>query len=122
MNLSEAKNHLYTLLESEVSRETFEAVQVVLKHMRSMDLDSLPIALDTTEFRAAWLEWQLHRSEIRKKLTPTSVKRQLKQLAEMGPARAIAAIEWTIAKGWTGIREPDTNGRDQPMTDEEVAF
>lgn len=72
-----------------------------------------PAELDTDEFHAAWAVWHKHRREIRKPLTPTSITQQLRQLATWGPARAIAAITHTVAKGWQGLREPEveTGGR-----------
>ena len=68
---------------------------------------SIPPVLDAPEFRAAWADWEKHRREIKKKLTPTSVERQLKKLAAIGVERAVRCIEHTIEKGWTGLREPD---------------
>jgi hypothetical protein len=41
-----------------------------------------------------------------KKLTETGAVRQIKQFAEWGPERAIAAIEETILKGYQGLVEP----------------
>ena len=67
----------------------------------------IPASLQTPEFAAAWERWGQHRREIKKPLTPTSSDRQLASLASMGPARAVAAIDHTIEKGWQGIREPD---------------
>lgn len=58
-------------------------------------------------FASAWDEWVTHRSEIRKKLTPTSVSRQLKKLGTMSEKEAIVTIEHTIEMGWTGLRSPD---------------
>lgn len=69
----------------------------------------LPPLLDTPEFREAWQSWIVHRSEIKKKLTPSSAARQLKMLAKIGLTRAIACIEHTIEKGWTGLREPEAD-------------
>ena len=69
----------------------------------------IPIGLDTPEFRQAWDEWRQHRAELKKKLTPTGMNRQLSRLAKMGVDRAIAAIEHSIANEWQGIFE-DTNG------------
>lgn len=66
---------------------------------------SLPF--DSELFMKAWELWVTHRSEIRKPLKPTSTKMCLKELAAMGEARAIAAIEFTIGKGWQGLREDD---------------
>jgi hypothetical protein len=67
----------------------------------------LPEVLQTKEFQVAWDEWKAHRKEKKKPLTPTSTKKQLAELAEMGVDRAIAAINHSIKKGWQGIFEPD---------------
>jgi hypothetical protein len=61
----------------------------------------LPFSSDG--FRKAWAEWEQHRREIKKPLTPTSTQRQLKDLADCGEAEAIAAINRSIGNGWTGI-------------------
>lgn len=66
--------------------------------------------LDCPNFYAAWRDWWEHRREIRKRLTPTAIRKQLKELEAWGADRAIAAIEHTVAKGWTGLREPETTG------------
>lgn len=77
----------------------------------------IPETLKTPEFLAAWTEWTRHRREIRKPLKPTSTKAQLRDLAEMGVQRAIAAIRYTISKGWQGIREPSLiERRSAPQT------
>ena len=62
-------------------------------------------------FGKAWEEFQTHRRQIRKPLTPLASQKQLDQLKAMGEVRAIAAINHTIAKGWQGIREPDGKDR-----------
>ncbi len=74
-------------------------------------VSSLALPFDSPEFSAAWKDFEKHRSEIRKPLKPTSTRLALKELAAMGPARAIAALQHTIAKGWQGIREPDPSER-----------
>lgn len=68
----------------------------------------LPPSLQTEPFLTAWANWAAHRAEIRKPITNTMARTQLGQFAEWGERRAIAAINHTIAKGWQGIREPDT--------------
>src|SRR5205823_395924 len=68
---------------------------------------TIPRGLDTPEFRAAWHEWQNHHREIRKPLKPTTITKQLKKLADWGPARAVSAIEHSITNGWAGLFEPD---------------
>ena len=68
---------------------------------------SFPEKLDNDAFRAAWTCWTNHRTEIRKPLKLTQTEAMLKKLATWGPDRAIAAINYTIEKGWQGLREPD---------------
>lgn len=72
-----------------------------------------PISLpfDSVEFSEVWMKWKKHRSEIRKPLKPTMMAESLEELAKMGESRAIAAIKHTIAKGWQGIREPETSNQ-----------
>ena len=66
----------------------------------------IPKKLDTDAFNKAWLEWVQYRKESRKKLTPSTIRYQLKRLEKWGHDRAIAAIEETITQGWVGLREP----------------
>jgi hypothetical protein len=58
------------------------------------------------QFKTAWQEWEQHRREIRKKITPTTRKRQLEQLGAMSEADAIKSIRQSVANGWTGLFEP----------------
>lgn len=68
----------------------------------------IPDTLQTPTFETAWSEWLAFRKdEKRKPVTQRSGDMALKALASMGPARAVAAIEYTIANGWQGIREAD---------------
>ncbi len=66
------------------------------------------------DFRPVWASWIQQRRELRKPYTPTGAAQQLKRLGEMGPARARAAVELTIAQGWQGIREPEPNRNGRP--------
>jgi hypothetical protein len=84
-------------------------------------LPPLPIELQTEKFRRAWADWQQHRREIRKPLKPTAAAQQIKQFLQWGTESAIAAIEYTILKGWVGIRQPEkesnnghANGKPRP--------
>ncbi len=67
----------------------------------------IPENLRTEAFTASWIDWVQHRREIRKPLTKQSVKKQLQQLADVGPADAVAMINYTISKGWQGLRAPE---------------
>lgn len=68
-----------------------------------------PKNLDTPEFRQAWSDWEQHHREIKKKLTPLAVKRQLKILESYGLPDAIAMIEQSISNGWQGLFELKNN-------------
>jgi hypothetical protein len=57
------------------------------------------------EFADAWTDWEQHRKDIRKKLTPKSVELQFKKLSQKPEAEAIAMIKQAIEKGWTGLYE-----------------
>jgi len=81
---------------------------------------SFPGSLSSEAFRSAWSTWVKHRSEIRKPLKPTQMAAQLKKLAQMGEARAIAAIEHTVEKGWQGLREPEAGAHPRGLTDREA--
>lgn len=65
-----------------------------------------PKTLDTTKFRQAWAEYEEHRRQIRKKLTPLATKKLINKLETWGHDRSVLAIEHSIANGWTGIFEP----------------
>jgi len=51
---------------------------------KSIDKPPLPPELDTVEFGNAWAEWEQHRREIKKKLTPLAAKRQINSPATCG--------------------------------------
>lgn len=65
----------------------------------------LPASLDTKKFRAEWAKWVQHRKEIKKTLTPSTVKTQLKDLEKWGHDNAITSIHRSIRNGWTGLFE-----------------
>ena len=70
----------------------------------------IPDSLESPAFRNAWSSWVRHRKEIRKPLKETMTAGQLKEMVAMGSQRAIAAIEFTISKGWQGLQEPGNAG------------
>lgn len=59
----------------------------------------------------AWAEWEQHRKEKKQKLTPLSVKKQLKFLQGRSNQEIIAIIDQSIMNGWTGLFELKTNGK-----------
>ena len=50
----------------------------------------------------AWAAWEQHRKEIKKKLTPTSIRLQLKFLEE-NKENHTQIIKNSIVNGWTGL-------------------
>lgn len=52
--------------------------------------------------REKWAEWEQHRKEIKKKLTPLTVKKQIKLLSNYIPIYDLV-IEQSIQNGWTGL-------------------
>jgi len=80
-------------------------------------LDDIPDSLkigNPQDFYRAWVTWIAHRQEIKKPITPTSARQQLKQMSDWGVDRSIAAMEYTIRKGWQGLTEPE--GKEKPDT------
>lgn len=65
----------------------------------------VPESLRTPRVLAALDEWIKHRRERRPKVTPTAARNQLKRLEKWGEARAVAAIEHSIANSYQGIWE-----------------
>lgn len=53
---------------------------------------------------SSWLEWELHRKEIKKKLTASAVKKQIAFL-EKHKDNHVQIIEQSIRNGWTGLFE-----------------
>lgn len=62
---------------------------------------------ESPAFLQAWQDWQEHRREIKKPLTPRASQEQMKEFRAWGEVRAIKAIRHTIKKQWVGIREED---------------
>ena len=77
--------------------------------------------LDENGLGDIWSEWEQHRKEIRKKLTPTTTLKQLKQLKKIGTARARAALEHSIQQGYSGIYEP-RNSKDGSQNNNNVTL
>jgi len=67
------------------------------------DINPLPPLLNTPEFQKAWDEWEQYRTETKKKLTPTTRKKQLKMLSGLSVGNAIKTLENSITNGWQGL-------------------
>lgn len=72
-------------------------------HLRVSNKEEIELPFSSNEFREAWRDWEQHRREIKKPLTPTSTRKQLEDLSKMSEAESIAAMHRSIANGWQGI-------------------
>lgn len=70
---------------------------------REEKISVLPFFSD--EFNNAWSDWQKHRKELKKKLTPSTEKKQLDFLGGRPENEAIAILEQSMMNGWTGLFE-----------------
>jgi len=73
------------------------------KNDKKKDTAVFPSGLDTPEFKTAWQEWTQHRKEIKKKLTPSTISKQLKMLSGYPVAVVVKTIESSIQNGWQGL-------------------
>jgi hypothetical protein len=67
---------------------------------------------------SVWQEWRQHRKAIRKPLTDAAAELTLRNLAEMFNAGhdPVAAVELSIANGWTGVFPPKPPARAAPAS------
>ena len=75
------------------------------------DLIQIPENLQTPECETAWTDWQAHRREKKKPLTPKQIEKQLQKLSAEGPAAAVYRINRSIESGWQGLWFP-SDGED----------
>lgn len=94
---------IHTLQEKEKEKDK---VKETVQEQETVGENANSLPFDDPDFADAWSDWQQHRKEKKKPLTPTSIKMQLNALEDMGLDRAIKAIDFSIAQGYTGIFEP----------------
>ena len=66
---------------------------------------NIPNNLYQPDFVQAWEDFQQHRKEIKKKLTPLAGSRTLNKLSKYPVDVAIQMLEQSIENGWTGVFE-----------------
>lgn len=76
------------------------------KEQKKVQGVTFPAVLNSKQFQNVWAEWETHRREIKKKLTPSTVAKQLAKLATWGPEKAIQSIQNSISHGWQGLFDP----------------
>jgi len=65
----------------------------------------LPVNLDNDQFRDVYNQWYKFRKEIKKKLTPIMIEKQIKKLSKYPLETAIEMLEQSMENGWQGIFE-----------------
>ena len=70
---------------------------------------AVDLPFESEDFAEAWNDWVVYRKEKKKKLTPSTIKMQLKKLANVGEIRAIRMIAYSIEKGWEGLFEENVS-------------
>jgi len=91
-----------------------------LEEKTEEDYSFIPDSLQDPEFISAWKEWEVHRKQIKHKLTPLTQKKQLKKLSSVPLKIAIHTIEQSIEKGWQGLfipKESDPIWQEADMQD-----
>ena len=81
---------------------------------------SIPSAIDSLEFRAAWADWCQYRRESGHTMKSRTAHAQLAEMAGWGKVESIAAIRQSIRQGWRGVFKPDANQR-KPAQESEFA-
>lgn len=70
----------------------------------------LPPCLDTPQFRQVWQQWVTYRGQLKARLVPTTIQKQLKQLEAFGHDGAIASLNRSMSAGWKGLFAPESSG------------
>lgn len=109
--------HMHTKTESETKTET-EAQQTARREqaharMHGKDIaDALhnmprpPPEIDTPEVRKAWDDWLRHLDSVMPRVSVQMLHRHMALLQQIGPVRAVVAIETAIARGLKCPAEP----------------
>lgn len=107
--------------DKDKDKDTKETPLNPLKGKRSPKktaLPTIPSELNQPIFTTAWQEWIQHRSELRKKLTPSTATKQLQMLSPMGADHAAAVLNHSITKGWQGLFPDDVPAPTTPPAPE----
>ena len=111
--------------DKDKDKDTKETPLNPLKGKRSPKktaLPTIPSELNQPIFTTAWQEWIQHRSELRKKLTPSTATKQLQMLSPMGADHAAAVLNHSITKGWQGLFPDDVPAPTTPNEPEPQYF
>jgi uncharacterized protein YdaU (DUF1376 family) len=77
---------------------------------------TLSPSLDTAEFRRAFDEFLTHCEEGGKEKDRFALVRIIPDLERMGPEKAVAAINYSLKRGWFSIREPEEEEKGEKLS------
>ena len=83
---------------------------------RAHEPEIIPVGMSNDLFQAI-KRWEQYRKEKRSALTPSGRTAFVAKCQKMGDQRAIAAIDHSIAQGWTGMYEPKDAPKNQTIHD-----
>lgn len=101
-NVTETKERKSPIPPKKESKKS--TTDVVQKESETLSFSSLiPEQLKTIEFEIAWEQWCKYRRQSKSKMTRLTAERQLSKLGRYPPTVAVAAIDESIERGWTGL-------------------
>ena len=124
VNLDNLMNSVFRFLESqksgnqisqkaemeseEIGKSLTETTQETTKKHKACESKKNKIIfsdwmLSNQDFMRTWGDFEEHRREIRKKLTPLAANKIIKKLNEFDCQASIAALNKSIENGWTGV-------------------
>ena len=77
--------------------------EVETNQKQKVTLRAFDLPFGSDDFLNAWIEWEQFRKELKKKITPSTAKKQLKFLGGRAEHESIAIINQSITNGWTGL-------------------
>lgn len=106
-----AKDGLYNLIQSNITKSNL--IKSNNNKRGKLVIGTLPQVWDFPEARSALESWIQYRIEIKKPITQSTLTGLIKKY---DPLLFIESVEFTIEKGWIGLREPDKNTTNPPKS------
>lgn len=106
---NELQNGLQNELQTEVKekKKNSPPIPPLKETKETVSQDAYPYAQMLPEpYREKWIQWEKHRRQIRKKITPKSAEQQIKLLLQYNPKTAGEIIDNSIRNGYQGLFPP----------------
>ena len=106
---TDLQNGLQNELQTEVKekKKNSPPIPPLKETKETVSQDAYPYAQMLPEpYREKWIQWEKHRRQIRKKITPKSADQQIKLLTQYNPKTAGEIIDNSIRNGYQGLFPP----------------